>query len=294
MHGLSTRAKGFAITLAGVLILSPDALLIRLIETDNWTIIFYRGLFTASVLILFMAFRHGRDMGRILFGMDWLGYVAGFLYGLGNVLFVNSINMTLVANTLVILAATPLIAALLSRLLLKEHQSRETWLAIAIVLAGVGVIFSGSVGGGHFLGDLLAAGAATAMAANLTVLRRSRLQTPLPTVVLGGLVAAFLSGPMASPQSVSGSDLMYLAIVGGIVMPVSFGLIFLGPKFMPSSEVALIMLLEAITGPALVWLVLGEVPTPRVVLAGTLILGTVGVHALFSLSRERRYYRQLE
>lgn len=288
MQGLSPRAKGFVITLAGVLVLSPDALLIRLVEADNWTIIFYRGVFTAVVLLAFMAIRYGRDAGRVLFDLDWRGFVAGILYGLGNVFFVNSINLTLVANTLVILAATPLIAALLSRLLLKEPQSGETWMAISVVLAGVGVIFAGSIGGGHFLGDLLAAGSATAMAANLTVLRRSRIETPLPTVILGGLVAAALSAPMASPMTVSSSDLLFLAIVGGIVMPLSFGLIFLGPRFMPSSEVALVMLLEAITGPALVWLVLGEVPTLRVTLAGTLILGTVAIHAVISLNKERR------
>jgi drug/metabolite transporter (DMT)-like permease len=288
MQDMTPRAKGFAITLAGVLVLSPDALLIRLIEADNWTIIFYRGVFTALVLIAYLAFRHGADARRILFRLDWQAFVAGLLYGTGNILFVNSINHTLVANTLVILAATPLIAALLSRVFLREKQTGETWIAIAVVVAGVGIIFSGSVGGGYLLGDILAAGAATAMAANLTVLRRSRMETPLPMVILGGTVAAILSWPLASPMSVSADDLVFLAIVGGIVMPVSFGLIFLGPKFLPSSEVALIMLLEAITGPTLVWLFLYEAPTIRVAMAGALILGTVGIHAVVGLRKNGR------
>ena len=39
----SPYLTGFLITLAGVLILSPDTLLIRLIEADHWTQLFWRG-----------------------------------------------------------------------------------------------------------------------------------------------------------------------------------------------------------------------------------------------------------
>ncbi|MCP4335062.1 MAG: EamA family transporter [Gammaproteobacteria bacterium] len=39
---LSDHAKGLLITASGVLIISPDGLLARLIETDHWTLVFWR------------------------------------------------------------------------------------------------------------------------------------------------------------------------------------------------------------------------------------------------------------
>ena len=45
---MSDHLKGLLITTLGVLILSPDALLIRLLHADTWTVIFWRGIALAS------------------------------------------------------------------------------------------------------------------------------------------------------------------------------------------------------------------------------------------------------
>ena len=288
MHGVPDHAKGVAITLAGVVVLSPDALLIRLISADNWTIIFFRGFLTALVLVAFLVMRHRQGVVDLFKSIDIQAATAGLLYGFGNICFVQSINRTLVANTLVILAATPLIAALFSHLFLGERQRRETWIAVLVVMAGIGAIFAGSIGGGHFLGDLLAIGSALAMAGNLTALRRSRLETPLPSVIIGGTFAALVTLPFAEPTLISDMDLVVLLLLGGVVMPISFGLIFLGPKYLPAPEVALILLLEAILGPLLVWFFVGEEPTLRIFLSGAVIVVSVGTHATIGFRRRRR------
>jgi len=125
------------------------------------------------------------------------------------------------------------------------------------------------------------------MAGNLVALRRTRLQTPLPSVILGGMLAALVSFSFAAPLAISANDLLILVILGVVVMPISFGLIFTGPKYIPAPDVALIMLLEAILGPLLVWAVLSEAPTLRVVIAGMLMITTIGLHALVSLRRRK-------
>ena len=52
----------FGLVLAGVsmLIISPDALLIRLIEADQWTFLFWRGLLPSLAMTAMLAARHGR------------------------------------------------------------------------------------------------------------------------------------------------------------------------------------------------------------------------------------------
>ena len=57
--GLSEHAKGLLIVATGVLILTPDALLLRLIEADPWTLLFWRGIGFFSVQMTVSACRHG-------------------------------------------------------------------------------------------------------------------------------------------------------------------------------------------------------------------------------------------
>ena len=44
MERLPEHVKGLLITATGVLILTPDTLLVRLIATDQWTMVFWRGI----------------------------------------------------------------------------------------------------------------------------------------------------------------------------------------------------------------------------------------------------------
>ena len=80
---LSPHAKGLLITAAGVLIISPDGLLTRLIETDHWTMIFYRALFLSFGMWLVVSFTRPnrvlqqyktvRGPGLLMVGMYSLG-----------------------------------------------------------------------------------------------------------------------------------------------------------------------------------------------------------------------------
>ena len=45
---ISDHAKGLLITTVGVLAITPDSLLVRLIAANTWTILFWRGLLTAA------------------------------------------------------------------------------------------------------------------------------------------------------------------------------------------------------------------------------------------------------
>ena len=123
---LSTHAKGLLITACGVLIISPDGLLTRLITTDHWTMIFYRALFLSFGMWLVLGFTCPNRVWqqyRTLTGAALLKVVA---YSLGTISFIFAITHTSVANTLIILSTTPLFAALISRVLLHERIENRT------------------------------------------------------------------------------------------------------------------------------------------------------------------------
>jgi drug/metabolite transporter (DMT)-like permease len=121
-------------------------------------------------------------------------------------------------------------------------------------------------------------------AGNLVILRKGKAVNMIPANLIGNLLvvpAALLAG--AQPLSVTMPDATFLLLLGGIVLPVSFTMITLGPRYLPAPEVSLILLIETVLGPIWVWLVLNEVPLTTTLLAGLLIISTLVVHTLVSL-----------
>ena len=138
----SPHLRGLAITATGVLVITPDSLLVRLIETDVWSLLFYRGLFVAVALFAFFTIRFGREMPSFIRAVGRVGILAGCLSAVSNILFVLSLTLTTAANTLVIVSAAPLFAAVFSWLILKESIAPLTWLAVVVVFAGIARSFS--------------------------------------------------------------------------------------------------------------------------------------------------------
>jgi drug/metabolite transporter (DMT)-like permease len=278
--------RGLVITTAGVLVITPDSLLVRLIETDVWSLLFYRGLFVALALAAFFAIRYGREMPSFIRAVGRVGILAGCLSAVNNILFVLSLTLTTAANTLVIISAAPLFAAVFSRVVLKEAIAPLTWLAVLVVFIGISAIFFGSIGGGSLIGDLCAIGAACFFAGHLTALRYKKGTNMMPAVALAGFLTAVVAFPLAASLSINSRDLALLALMGFVMLPVALGLIALGPRLISAPEVGLLALVEAILGPYWVWLVVNEVPAVQTVLGGILILGTLLVHTAYILRRK--------
>ncbi|HLF60832.1 MAG TPA: DMT family transporter [Acidimicrobiia bacterium] len=274
---------GFAF--AGIVLLSPESLLIRLVEVDRWTLLFWRGtlmcigLLAASVILA----RSTAVIGAV----GKAGMLVAVLFGIQTMLFIVSITNTEVANTLVAVSAAPLFAAIYQRVFFGQPIGSRLLAVIAVAMLGIGIMVSGSLGRGNVWGDLAGLGAAAGLGASFVVIRRYRDRTMVPAMGLGGLVAALLALPLASPLAATASDFRYLAISGLVVLPLGFGLLAVAPRYIPGAEVALITLLEVVLGPLWVWLVLGEVPAPAAVLGGSIVIGALAFNsaALMRASR---------
>lgn len=279
---------GLSLALLGVLVLTPDALLIRLIEADRATLLFWRALLQGLTLWLVLALYYRGRLLAVTLEMGRIGLLAVAVFALSTTLFVTSITFTKAANTLFVLSTAPLFAALISWLVLGERVARRTWIAIACALLGIGIIFAGGLGGGTLLGDLLALGAAISLAGQLSIARHARAINLVPALAAGMLVVALLSGTtLASPLSVSQSDVLWLGLLGCIVVPAAFCLLTLAPRYIPSPEVSLIMQLEAVLGPLWVWLGVGEVPPLATFVGGGIVLATLVIHSILGLRAYR-------
>jgi drug/metabolite transporter (DMT)-like permease len=275
---LAPHRKGLALAFAGGMLLTFDAPLLKAARTDLWTMIFVRGLMIAAAMTFYwFAFTRQRDAGEpFIKGKE--GTVLAVMLWAGNLLFMSAITYTTVANVVFILAFNPLIAAILSRLLLGEKIAPATIGAIAVATAGVAIIVWDGIGGGTWLGDGLALACAIQVAVSITYTRASG-KNLVTSAALGALLSALSVAAFAQPFSLSGEGLFWLSLNGLLFMPLANAFLTLSPRYLSAPEVALFFLLESCITPLWMWTFLSEVPS-KVGLTG----GAIVVTAIFVLS----------
>ncbi len=287
---MSDYGKGLLITLTGVLILSPDVLLIRLADVPEWTLMVWRGLGMAGMISLWLMVTRGRDAFALMRAVGLPGIAIGASYTLGNVCFLYSVNHTLAANTLFILATMPVFSALIARFVMGQRVPGRTLLTIAAVLVGIGLIARGSAGGGagSLAGDLAAVVTAVSWAVIFAIAERRKALSMVPAMAIAGAFAAVVAVFLAPNVAVPAASVPYVALIALIVVPGAAALLSLGPRYLPPADVALIMLLEAVFGPLFVWWGLGEVPEGWTLAGGAVVLGALALNNLAGLMAQRR------
>ena len=186
------------VALAGVF-WSLGGILVRSIEAAGaWQIIFYRSLALALSLLLIIAVRHRGRVGLAFARAGWNGVLAGACLSGGFIGYVLSLYHTSVANAVFMLGTAPFFSAVLGRVLLGEQVRRQTWLAMALALAGIGVMVAGSLVVGTIEGDLLALLAGISFAGFNVLVRHGRANDMLPSVVIAGVIAALIAAPVVA------------------------------------------------------------------------------------------------
>ena len=284
---MPTHIKGTLIAILGVLVISPDTLLVRLIDIDPWTMIFWRGMGQGLVLFTALACVSPNDVWRRTQEIGKTGLGVAFLLAISSLLFIGSLHYTSVANTLVLISTAPLFGALQSRFFLKEQLPQRTWFAVIAGLACVVLIVGSGFGGGTLLGDAMALIHAVTLSASFVLIRSRKEIDMIPALGLSGILNACMALPFVAVFAVSAQSFPYLAVLCGVVLPVSLGLLTTAPRFIPAPEVNMIMLLEMILGPLFVWAVIGEAIPMLTAVGGGLLCVTLLIHAILTLKAER-------
>lgn len=283
---VTDHRRGGALAFIGVLVLSFDALLVRLAGTGSADVLFWRGLFIALALTLALRLLRGQWSWQALHAGGAPAGLLAISMGVMQALFVLAVMHTRVANVVVMLTVAPLFAAAFSGLFLGEWIARRTWIAIGLSIVGIAIVFGGSIGGDHLFGDALALLVAIVTGANFTALRRLPGASRLGLLSAGGLACCLLALPFAAPLAVSAHTLAVLAVMGLVQMPLAQVMMTGATRYLPSAEVTLFLTLEAIFGTLWVWLVIGEEPPGPTLVGGSLVLATLAVNSWLGLRRQ--------
>ena len=274
---MKTRNKGLILSFIGVLILSPDSLLIRLVDLDDFSLIFYRSALPIVTILIFLIYTYQESFLKSFYLIGIPGIIYAILYAITHICFVYSIQNTAVANTLVLIASAPIFAALFSVFILKEIPSLFTWIVILIAMFAMIIIGIGSFTSTGLYGDLMALIVAIGMGFSMVLVRLFKNKDLVPACLLGCLISALYALPFGINFDLNNNQFILILIMCLILLPIPFMIMTISPKFAPAHEVALIFLLESVLGTTWVWFIIQEVPPLNTIIGGILLLGSVTI-----------------
>lgn len=284
-HGSSEHRSGIILVAAGAIVWSTAGLLARIVETDVWTTSFWRAVFCALFLTLVLLAFDRKNLRRSIASMGRPGIIVASLLSVDAILFILALHYTTVANTMFITATTPFVAAIISRVFLKERVRSKTWAATAGAFVGIALMVSESLGSTSLIGDGLAVIVTINFAIAIILMRRYRTINMRAAAWLSALISVALTAPLASPLAVTGYDLGLLAVFGAVEMGLGIVLFTAGAQRIPAVEAAMIAILETILSPFWVWILLGEDPGPRTVAGGAIVILAVAAHTVSDFRR---------
>jgi drug/metabolite transporter (DMT)-like permease len=278
---------GVLLAFSGVLILTPDTLVIRLSGLERWSLMGWRGILMGTMLLviwrLFLT-KNASQEWRSLSSLPGLIVIAAF--SINSATFTLGIVETSATVVLTAVATMPVFAAILSFLLLGERQGFLGWGAIIAAMLGVAVVVvdgsnatgspSGSVVLGAFFGVLTAIG----LALTFTIARKYPSLGVLPASALGAMISGVAGLGIAGSVTIGDAPLWTVLSMGLIILPLSFTCLNLAPRYTSSAIVSLLMLLEMVVGPFWVWLGVGEHPSLKMILGAAFVTLVLGLHII--------------
>lgn len=258
-----------------MLAVSTDSLFVRLAEIGAIDMAFLVSAFALPVFLTLNRVLETkgprqsiREAAVPLFGVASLAAIS-------QVSFIAAITRTTVANVVVIVAAAPVIAAVVGRLVLGERTSGRVWVAMAVTGIGIGIVVVPSVGGPSLDGDLLALLAIAAFALNLALWRRHPDLSRYVGLAISACLVLVVTGPFLSPSDLEPRSLAAAAAMGLLFSPVGRIAHSSAPKFAPAAEVALFAPVETVAATVWAWIAFAEVPSAATVAGGLIIVAGV-------------------
>ena len=172
-------------------------------SAKSFEVTFWRSLFCALTLIVwFVSARGLAGATAYVRASGKPGLISGAMWAIMFTCFMIALTLTSTANTLIVNALSPLFATLLAWAVLKIFVPGRTWVAIALALVGIIIMFANQAGGG-WLGTIIAFGVPVASAINIVTLKKTGAHVDLaPAVLIGALISCAITLPLSLPRSV--------------------------------------------------------------------------------------------
>jgi drug/metabolite transporter (DMT)-like permease len=272
------RRKGLLFIAAAALLWSTGGIGIKAVADSALKVTFYRSLFAAVALALFL--------GRRVWRRRWhstpafIGAVVCYAACLTS--FVVATKWTTAANAIFLQYAGVIWVLLLSPIVVHEPMRARDAIAIAAALGGMALFFVGRFEARGMAGNAMALLSSVFFALLILSLRRE--QPAAQTAVTWGNVACvaailpFIAGDLSlSPKSVA-----VLAFLGVFQVGLAYVLFIRGLEHVTATQASLTGMIEPVANPIWVFFLLGERPSGYALAGGAVVLAAIAWHTVAS------------
>ncbi|MGI8783328.1 MAG: DMT family transporter [Acidobacteriota bacterium] len=284
------HSRAILAMLAAAVLFSTAGLAIKKVSLSGFEVAFWRSLFAAVTMLLLTPVLR-RPLTLRLRKRAWIGVVA---YALTLLLFVLATKKTTAANATFLQYTAPFyILVLEPRLLGTRFRSRDLGFVV-VAFAAMGLFFVDDLGGGSWIGNVLALASGLTLAMMVLAMRSSQdnLSERWCAALFGNLLLAapllvlVPLGFTSIPQSAD--DWLGLLFLG--IFQIGFAYVFytyaLG--WVTALEASLLSMLEPLLNPVWVYLGTGERPGRWALVGGAVILGAILLRVVTGPTRERQ------
>ncbi len=275
-----TRGSAILLVVIGAVFMSTGVVYLRFVESANgFQILFYRSLTICSALLAIICLNRRRNPLDVIMSIDRSDFIVGLLLSGSFTGYVFAVLNTTVASALFILTASPLVAAAVAWVWIREKPHPFAWVAMAVASGGVLFMVGDGVTDGRTFGNLCALFAASTFGIMLVYARRSRkpdiLGGTFVAGVLAGIYGFVISLAIGPGLGVTTHDLLVVLAMGLCAIGIGIGCVTWGAPHIPAAEVGVLVLIESVLGPIWVWLFGFEGITVPELVGGAAVLASV-------------------
>lgn len=278
---------GLLLVATAALFWSTSGIFVRLIGADLFTMLFWRGVFSGSAVMLVYLLMEKKAGLLRLRHLPLPVFAVAALSAMSMISGIGSMRYTTVAESLIIYATVPFMTAAFAWVFVGEKPSTRTMVASLVALAGVAVMLKDASLDGSLFGKGLAVLMTIGMAGMTTIMRRHQNVPMLPAMSISAWLCSFVTVWFAAPLSVTTQDFLLIAAFGVVQNASGLILYAIWSRKIPAAEATLIAALEVPFTPLWVWLFLGETPAGAVLVGGSVVMLALFGHILTEI-RPRR------
>ena len=275
----------FAITapvfwsLAGVVVKSLE-------QATEWQINFYRclslTLFVATVILI----RYRRSTLTVLRMGGLKTIISGAFLSGAMLCNVVALKYTTVAVAVFVMAAAPILAALLGRLFLGEEVRTRVWASIVLAILGIGIMVGGRLQIGDTVGVAVAILGIVLFGVYAVSLRLGKNVDMTPAVFFGGAIGTVASFTVSigtgAGLAIPWIEAMWCTLLGVVQLGLGSVLFALAAQGVPAVQLTLFALGEPLLAPLWVWLMLDDLPTMTTLIGGAVLFAALALQVLAS------------
>jgi drug/metabolite transporter (DMT)-like permease len=276
-----THTNAILLTAFGVVLLSFDSVFIKFSNVSAFVYTFYLGLLMfLSINIILYSSKKSKFL-NVYKNNPKAILLSSIFFATSNILFFLALRNTSVANTVLIVSSGAIFSSFYAYIFYRQKSGKNIFVSSFFIFIGLVVIFYGEVGTGNSLGNIYALMSVSLFSLAFVILARHKEVNKFAVAATSGLLSVIITSFFISTFILDTQSLIVLLIAGIIVSPSAKILIAKGTEKLSASEVSLLLVIETVVAPILVWIFFDEIPAGSTFLGGFIIISTIVLNSIY-------------